>query len=499
MRKFRFPIHLLTAVIALFMASCSSDDTTPDNPDPVNPGDKKVQVQLNIGVESPVISGVTRAWNDANATDGEMMKNWLIVAVNSDNTIDRVIESTSYTGEREYDQSPVELTPDAEGTTHTFYSFANISKADIATAMGFTSADQLAAGATVDVANDANWTYNVDGNKNSASDFTDGIPMSNKQQKRVVENQAVNLEVVRMVAKINVTITNKSTDQAIYVPNFAIHNITSYQAGNANLKLLPGTINSTTSKRNINLNGTPSKVVSSFNGQIPGMAYSYYNNDAIQPGASKTLTAYVNESEASPDDYFLLSLYTADNQTTYRDMASYAFSDENESDDLWKTIARNEVHNLNITIDKYKVKIDVTAFTAIGVTPSVHDDDTLAVIDLGMYGEFHLTPVITNRATGATLDNNNLQNPQIILDATATNTFPSGKAPFIWWNRIAQPQLFGLSVGNYTGEAIYDFTATINDNGTTQSVSKRIKIRNTAINFSDLAKRRKYIEQKTTK
>ncbi len=82
---------LKTIAIALLtiagISACSSDFTD----DPTTPSGQPVTVTLNIGVQEP--DEETRAWDDINATDGEMMKNWFVVVTDLNNKIEAIVES----------------------------------------------------------------------------------------------------------------------------------------------------------------------------------------------------------------------------------------------------------------------------------------------------------------------------------------------------------------------------------------------------------------------
>lgn len=66
-------------------------------------------------------------------------------------------------------------------------------------------------------------------------EFENGYPMSNKQMVNITDNQQViNLEVIRMVAKVQLFITN-ATDHAINLKTITLSDVT--LNGNPNVKL----------------------------------------------------------------------------------------------------------------------------------------------------------------------------------------------------------------------------------------------------------------------
>ncbi len=69
-------------------------------------------------------------------------------------------------------------------------------------------------------------------------DFQNGYPMSNKQVVNITttNQQVINLEVIRMVAKVQLSITN-ATDHTINLKTITLSDVT--LNGDRNIKLLP--------------------------------------------------------------------------------------------------------------------------------------------------------------------------------------------------------------------------------------------------------------------
>lgn len=131
--------------------------------------------------------------------------------------------------EVEKDQVFVELN---KGET-TFYSFANIKPEEIGLNASTSVGQQLPPGFDEK-------TYQMDGNSQlfhqlMTPDFQNGYPMSNKQMVNITDNQQViNLEVIRMVAKVQLSITN-ATDHDIVLKSITLSDVT--LNGNPNVKL----------------------------------------------------------------------------------------------------------------------------------------------------------------------------------------------------------------------------------------------------------------------
>ena len=174
------------AAVLLFTA-CSSEN---DHTDPQLEG-LPVQVDINLSTTRQP----TTRWDDSQAVNGEMMNNWIIIVTDTSDKIEQLISSASYAGEKEKDAiSSIAL---ASGTKH-FYSFANVSLADIANGTP-------AIGTILSLKT----TYPAPAN--GAIPAT-GIPMSNKQTIQIlnVQQQTIELEVVRLMAKVTLQLANSS-------------------------------------------------------------------------------------------------------------------------------------------------------------------------------------------------------------------------------------------------------------------------------------------------
>lgn len=221
------------------LAACSAGDDATSFPGQAD-AENRVGVTLQLSALSSQTSQSSRssltraAWEtDTEALPGEMMKSWFVVVVQN-GKIGKIITSDLKSlgvPEVEKDQVFVELN---KGET-TFYSFANIKPEEIGLDASISVGQSLPAGFDEK-------TYQMDGNSQffrllMTPDLSDGYPMSNKQVVNITDNQQViNLEVIRMVAKVQLTITN-ATDHAINLKTITLSDVT--QNGNQNIKLLP--------------------------------------------------------------------------------------------------------------------------------------------------------------------------------------------------------------------------------------------------------------------
>lgn len=434
------------------LAACSAGDEAISFPGQAD-AENRVGVMLQLSALSsqtsqPSRSSLTRAaWEtDIEALPGEMMMSWFVVVVQN-GKIEKIITSDLKSGvtEVEKDQAFVELN---KGET-TFYSFANIKPGDIGLDASKSVGQQLPTGFDQK-------TYQMDGNsklfhQSMAPDLQNGYPMSNKQIVNITDDQQViELEVIRMVAKVQLSITN-ATDHAIYLKTITLSDVT--QNGNQNIKLFPN-VDSANELKGVNLPDSVAK------GTIT-LTAAENNGMTIEARAKQTACFYMNESlvdkgEDGGNRYFILSLTTVNATTGTTSNHRYAMLS-------WNEIRRNDYLKIPIKLEDYQIRWQVEAFSPIGVLPKVTDDGENLSLDFGYYGEFHIKPeVIKLSRTGSQLpvsqwqmgtdatgsDGWKLQeqNPQ---GADGVNIFDSSPA----W--IPSAYRLEGEMGNRTGSAIY--------------------------------------------
>lgn len=435
------------------LAACSAGDEATSFPGQAD-AENRVGVTLQLSALSSQTSqssrsSLTRAgWEtDTEAWPGEMMKSWFVVVVQN-GMIEKIITSDlkSDVTEVEKDQVFVEL---KKGET-TFYSFANIKPEEI----GLNASTSVGQPLPADFDEK---TYRMDGNSklfhlSMTSDFQNGYPMSNKQTVDVVDNQQViNLEVIRMVAKVQLSITN-ATDHDIVLKSITLSDVT--LNGNPNVKLLPN-VDSNNQLKGVNLvDGVPK-------GTITLKADENNNGITIGEGAMQKACFYMNESLVDKEDggnrYFILSLTTLDATTGTTSNHRYAMLS-------WNEIRRNDYLKIPIKLEDYQIRWKVEAFSPIGVLPKVKDDGKNLSLDFGYYGEFHIKPeVIKLSRTGSqTLS---VSEWQMETDATDSEgwklqeQYPQGEDGVNIFDSSPAwiPSAYRLEgeMGNRTGSAIY--------------------------------------------
>ena len=373
------------------LAACSAGDEATSSPGQAD-AENRVGVTLQLSALSSQTSqssrsSLTRAgWEtDTEALPGEMMKSWFVVVVQK-GMIEKIITSDlkSDVTEVEKDQVFVKLNT---GET-TFYSFANIKPEDI----------ELDASTSVGQPLPADFdekTYQMDGNcqlfhQLMTPDFQNGYPMSNKQVVNITttNQQVINLEVIRMVAKVQLSITN-ATDHDINLKTITLSDVT--QNGNQNIKLLPNV--DSNNQLQVNLANSAKK------GTIT-LTAAENNGMTIEARAKQTACFYMNESLVDKgadggNRYFILSLTTVDAATGTTSNHRYAMLS-------WNKIRRNDYLKIPIKLEDYQIRWTVEAFSPIGVLPEVKDDGENLSLDFGYYGEFHIKPeVIKLSRTGS--------------------------------------------------------------------------------------------------
>lgn len=435
------------------LAACSAGDDATSFPGQAD-AENRVGVTLQLSALSSQTSqssrsSLTRAgWEtDTEAMPGEMMKSWFVVVVQN-GTIEKIISSDlkSDVTEVEKDQVFVKL---KTGAT-TFYSFANIKPEEI----GLNASTSVGQQLPTDFDEQ---TYQMDGNSQHfhllmTPDFQNGYPMSNKQVVNITDNQQViNLEVIRMMAKVQLFITN-ATDHDIVLQSITLSDVT--LNGNPNIKLLPN-VDSANKLKGVNLADGMAK------GTIT-LTAAENNGITIGKGVTQKACFYMNESlvdkgEDGGNRYFILSLTTVDEATGITSNNRYAMLS-------WNEIRRNDYLKIPIKLEDYQIKWTVEAFSPIGVLPEVKDDGENLSLDFGYYGEFHIKPeVIKLSRTGS----QTLPVSEWLMGTDATDSegwklqeqYPQGEDGVNIFDSSPAwvPSAYRLEgeMGNRTGSAIY--------------------------------------------
>lgn len=458
------------------LAACSAGDDATSSPGQAD-AENRVGVTLRLSALSSQTSQSSRssqtraAWEtDTEALPGEMMKSWFVVVVQNGKIVKIITSDLKSLGvtEVEKDQVFVELNK----SETTFYSFANIKPEEIGLDAGTSVGQNLPADFDEK-------TYQMDGNSQffhllMTPDLSDGYPMSNKQVVNITDNQQViNLEVIRMVAKVQLTITN-ATDHAINLKTITLTDVT--LNGYQNIKLLPNV--DSNNQLQVNLANSAKKET---------ITLTAAENDGItiEARAKQTACFYMNESLVDKgadggNRYFILSLTTVDAATGTTSNHRYAMLS-------WNEIRRNDYLKIPIKLEDYQIRWKVEAFSPIGVLPKVKDDGENLSLDFGYYGEFHIKPeVIKLSRTGSqTLS---VSEWQMGTDAAGSDGWklqeqnPQGADGVNIFDRSPAwvPSAYRLEgeMGNRTGSAIYTMKIKVKEQnglGTYPVISRKVR------------------------
>ena len=366
--------NIFTYMLALFstlaIVGCSFEE---DHADCQGKGEgEKMQVELRLTASANSLTrsystsdGVTRAsWVDTNAArEGEMMHNCFVVIVQN-GKIQSIVQR-DFTEEVEQ----TSLKAKAELGNATFYSFANITPAELGITMTTTPAEIESK------------YYKVEGNTQTLS--TKGIPMSNKQTVNITsKKQQVDLEVIRMMAKVELNFTN-DTGYDLSIKSVKLTDITDNVADN--VSLLPMKDASGNVVPNINDAATYKDYTVSIGGT---------SGTQVKNGGTLRTTFYVNESVARNPKYFVLSINTDKGTVTNR----IAMTE-------WSKIARNDYLVIPVKLVDYRIELEPQVFTAIGVIPELSYSVDRITATFKSYGEFHLKLHVIKRSDNTELNN----------------------------------------------------------------------------------------------
>ena len=374
----------LVLMVLAFMTACSTDSADPIQGDSggVNRGDK-VTVHMTLSTASSSGTRASLSWNDG--VDAENMKSWVVAFVKNGKVVSFAENTNVLDGHRIQDEVTIKDLP--KNATYQVYSFANLTSTELG----------IKKDAEVNFDN-MKWKMNGNGFDVNATDCK-GIPMSNKQV--VTINAAgkpniTDLWVVRMLAKVTLKFKNPSSTP-LEIKDITLNDVTSNSdvSKDCNIMLLPKHLEASGTSGAIgssSLTGADKDEVTCIPNLVEQAATENYKYTLSSPktipadtreyNTENEVSFYVNESVAgNTSKYFIINLNTSAGVKRYA-----LFKD-------WTTIARNDHHILQISLDDYKLKFDVQSFTAIGLYPSITDNGTtLSYTCYYPEEEFHIQP-----------------------------------------------------------------------------------------------------------
>lgn len=425
MNKIKTIMALLVLTMLATFTACSPDDSSmSDNPCGGSKNGFTIHLKLSTaasgsnGQAAPHSRTLTPdEWESG--SDVENMKSWFVVLTQNGKVV-QTVEKTQVDAQHAKEDK-VTLENVAPGT-YQVYSFANIDK---------TQLSKLTNGSPVDF---KNMKYKMNGNGFDAT--ISGIPMSNEQTLTVNQDGTTDkteLWVVRMLAKVTLQFKNPSKTDLV-INDITISDITKNSNKNGdkeNIKLLPNHTDADKDQVECSPNLVGQAATESYTYKLPSpMTIQANINDY---NTENEVSFYVNESAAgNTSKYFIINLNTSAGVKRYA-----LFKD-------WTTIARNDHHILQISLDDYKLKFDVQSFTAIGLYPSITDNGTtLSYTCYYPEEEFHIQPKLVKASEDpkvTSIDNTQVKWELIQEDGMSDATAAEKNAELVFktlpsWNK----------------------------------------------------------------
>lgn len=414
-------------LLALTPAGCSKSAS--DGPDQNNPDNAPVR-RASVTV---------RAGRDPNATDNELINSWWAVFV-------------SKTNGKVYAKHGNSLSPAAEQDIVTFeipqgsyrvYAFANLTEEQLKTAAGI-SFEMKKTAPPAETISSAVWDNGAISLNRWASEAL--IPMTGYKDVKVTneENQSFSIEVVRMLAKMELTFNNLSKQDV------AVNSLAFSPYSHGDIFVLPD-YNSLEKEPNY----TQTDAVDELLFGAPG--FSLTKNEGAVP-ASQTEWFYLREcivpkpgpadgTEASPGDgLFKFTINMRKGAQDARDVVFYV--------DGLGYINRNDYIRIPVNftdLTAFDVRITPKFYPPIGGYPALWTEDSytqpVTTITFRTHGYFELTPELL-------IDDTKLTGPEYVRieSFTVTTPGPDGFMTLEWRDREVVGQIFDI-----TGSAEVEF------------------------------------------
>lgn len=502
---------LCFAVLGVLVAACSGNDATDGGDNGKNVTHEPITVKINLSTSATSGRASTAGGWAGAAVNGEKMKNWFVIIAQG-GTIKNII--TSQKASKGYpliEEQYSDVTFEAEGS-YDFYSFANIDQSAIGT--------MTVGGGLPNGLSDGTKPFTVAGNGFDIS--KNFIPMSNKQTFDISSSTtSVDLWVVRMLAKVELQITN-STGFDLTLNSITLSDLT--KNVDENLKLLPSPIDKgekgecSPNLGKVNMDdytfGTeamPYFVSTASTTKATDEDARTYEKQtsplAIAKDGKCNVVFYVNESAKPTNNHglFILSLETSNvqsNATNTDATKRYALitTKMDEKGGTWDgEIARNDYHIIPITLDDYEFRLDIYQSEGIGVLPYwVYSDGIYTCTFYNGEEHFHITPLIKRISDGVELQYSSTsaagtwtvdeagsteglpncwqvvgtENTDIFAsETTATHDYDNGGCPR--WSSTDHFVFGKFAAQDKTGMSTYKMTVKVNRDGTSPSPAQR--------------------------
>lgn len=431
----------------LALAGCSK--STSEGPDQDNPDNAPVR-RASVTV---------RAGQDPNATDNELINDWWAVFVSGTNGKVYAKHGNSLSPAAEQDIVTFEI---PQGT-YRVYAFANITEEQLKTATGISFEMKKTAPSTETISS-AVW-HNAAISLNRWQEGV-AIPMTGYKDVKVTneENQSFSIEVVRMLAKMELIFNNLSKQ------DIAVNSLSFSPYSHGDIFMLP---DYTSLEKEPNyaqtdavdelLFGAPGFRLAKMEGTVPASRTErFYLRECI---ASKPGPA--DGTETAPEGLFKFTVNMQKGTPEARDVVFYA--------DGFSYINRNDYIRIPVNfsdITAFDVRITPKFYPPIGGYPALWTEESytqpVTTITFRTHGYFELTPELL-------FDDTKLTGPEYVRieSFTVTTPGPDGFMTLEWRDREVVGEIFDV-----TGSAEIEFKILARpvNSGTFQEFTRTVKI-----------------------
>lgn len=385
----RYTYLIILLIATAFFAACTSEEELD-----ANGYGKTVKAKVSLA---------TRATGtpEAHETERELINDWWVLFVNNSGEIVKYIDRTMATDET----SAVEREEfDLEIATGDYiaYSFANITKTQVETVTGGTGS--LNVGKTMPDLTSVNFNVaSIVPNGTNVSTTSPLIPMTGKQSVRFASGgmQFIELEVVRMVAKMEFEYRNSSSKK-LDIVSLSLNSMQTDK-----VPLLPDydilengwTFPTTTYGSLTSL----SRTYDGASGHPAAISLAAYSGSGTP--ASHADKFYMQESTARQTESkrYLLSLNVKRNGGSPETLYFMLDKTYEEPTKPLQTIYRNDYLIVPLNITDYIVSLDANFYPPIGGYPAIITEDKDKdefYITFRTQGEFEILPTVYNASTG---------------------------------------------------------------------------------------------------
>lgn len=394
--------------VLLLCDSCATDDREIEQP--------QIAVSFTIASHASQVD---------NTSPSELINFWWIAVVDKNGKVCRIVErSADETDAVQSDESYLNLT----AGQYTIYAFANIDRNDFA--------DNIVLNQQMPDLSNVIWNKEIGA-------IGALVPMTGKKTVKVTQNSSVEIEVVRLWAKLRFRFTSNAS-QPVTVSKIsmlpalteAVKLLPDYQSLKQSPVLPEGTV--------CKLLERPTKLTIS--------------ND----GGSVDETFYLFEStaEAHPTGHYPLS-FDLDIGGTTRTVSALAYQ--------LAYINRNDFITIPVLITDWKLQLDVRFYPPIGGYPAVIVDNKgdESYVRFGTSGFFEITPQVSDSYTGAAVAADNVS-----VDLSVESGSEIFSQVPVWLNG----EIVGELAENTSGTAVINLDVTVTNGSLKQTFIRKLYI-----------------------